>query len=121
VAQIQLIFWQNDCVLHDENNHITIPVLRQCRRTIFEERAEMAKGFHLALKNALKLNDVYGESAVTCNKRNSLRPTLDVNGIGGYIGEGKTVIASQAFAKISMRLVPNQDWEQITELFTKHL
>jgi uncharacterized protein YxjI len=45
----------------------------------------MAKGFHLALKNALKLNDVYGESAVTCNKRNSIRPTLDVNGIGGYI------------------------------------
>jgi acetylornithine deacetylase/succinyl-diaminopimelate desuccinylase-like protein len=48
--------------------------------------------------------------------------TLDVNGIwGGYTGAGaKTVIASQAFAKISMRLVPNQEWEHITELFTKH-
>jgi acetylornithine deacetylase/succinyl-diaminopimelate desuccinylase-like protein len=47
---------------------------------------------------------------------------LDVNGIwGGYTGAGaKTVIASQAFAKISMRLVPNQEWEHITELFTKH-
>jgi acetylornithine deacetylase/succinyl-diaminopimelate desuccinylase-like protein len=46
---------------------------------------------------------------------------LDVNGIwGGYTGAGAKVIASQAFAKISMRLVPNQEWEHITELFTKH-
>ena len=45
-----------------------------------------------------------------------------MNGIwGGYTGEGaKTVIASKAYAKISMRLVPHQDWEEITELFTKH-
>jgi acetylornithine deacetylase/succinyl-diaminopimelate desuccinylase-like protein len=55
-------------------------------------------------------------------ERNSVRPTLDVNGIwGGYIGEGaKTVIASKAFAKISMRLVPNQNPDEITALFTKH-
>jgi acetylornithine deacetylase/succinyl-diaminopimelate desuccinylase-like protein len=75
-----------------------------------------------AYKNALQLNDVYGEKGYTTNERNSIRPTLDVNGIwGGYQGQGaKTVIASQAFAKISMRLVPNQDWHEITDLFTKH-
>ncbi len=73
-------------------------------------------------RQALDLNDVYGEKGYVTNERNSIRPTLDVNGIwGGYQGEGaKTVIASKAFAKISMRLVPNQDWEEITELFTKH-
>jgi hypothetical protein len=54
-------------------------------------------------------------------KENSIRPTLDVNGIwGGYTGAGAKRLSSQAFAKISMRLVPNQEWEQITELFTKH-
>ena len=55
-------------------------------------------------------------------ERNSIRPTLDVNGIwGGYTGEGaKAVIASKAFAKISMRLVPNQQSEKITKLFSDH-
>ena len=55
-------------------------------------------------------------------ERVGIRPTLDVNGIwGGYTGEGaKTVIASKAYAKISMRLVPNQQDEKITELFTKY-
>jgi acetylornithine deacetylase/succinyl-diaminopimelate desuccinylase-like protein len=55
-------------------------------------------------------------------ERNSIRPTLDVNGIwGGYTGEGaKTVIPSKAFAKISMRLVPNQTSAEITEKFQKH-
>lgn len=111
--------------LHDENNHITIPgFYDKVEELSRAERDEMAKApFSLeAYKNALKLNDVYGEKGYTTNERNSIRPTLDVNGIwGGYQGEGaKTVIASQAFAKISMRLVPNQDWHEITELFTKH-
>ena len=111
--------------LHDEDNHITIPGFYDKVENLSDaERAEMAKApFSLeAYKNALKLNDVYGEKGYTTNERNSIRPTLDVNGIwGGYQGEGaKTVIASQAFAKISMRLVPNQDWHEITELFQKH-
>jgi acetylornithine deacetylase/succinyl-diaminopimelate desuccinylase-like protein len=111
--------------LHDENNQITIPgFYDRVQDLSFEERAEMAKApFDLEeYKKALDLNAVYGEKGYVTNERNSIRPTLDVNGIwGGYTGEGaKTVIASQAFAKISMRLVPNQDWEEITELFTKH-
>ncbi len=111
--------------LHDENNHITIPIFYDKVENLSEdERREMAKApFSLeAYKKALNIEDVYGEKGYTTNERNSIRPTLDVNGIwGGYIGEGaKTVIASKAYAKISMRLVPHQDWETITELFTKH-
>ncbi len=111
--------------LHDENNHITIPgFYDKVEELSTEERAEMAKApFSLEdYKKALELNDIYGEKGYVTNERNSIRPTLDVNGIwGGYTGEGaKTVIPSKAFAKISMRLVPNQDWEEITELFTKH-
>ena len=111
--------------LHDENNHITIPgFYDNVEELSAEERAEMAKApFSLEnYKKALNINDIYGEKGYTTNERNAIRPTLDVNGIwGGYTGEGaKTVIASQAFAKISMRLVPNQDWEEITALFTKH-
>ncbi len=111
--------------LHDENNHITIPgFYDNVAELSLEERAEMAKApFSLEnYKKALNLTDVYGEKGYTTNERNSIRPTLDVNGIwGGYTGEGaKTVIASKAFAKISMRLVPNQDWETITTLFTNH-
>ena len=111
--------------LHDENNHITIPgFYDNVEELSLAERAEMAKApFNLDnYKKALDLNDIYGEKGYLTNERNSIRPTLDVNGIwGGYTGEGaKTVIASQAFSKISMRLVPNQDWEDITTLFTKH-
>ncbi|MBP2831779.1 dipeptidase [Aquimarina sp. U1-2] len=111
--------------LHDENNHITIPgFYDKVEELSKEERAEMAKApFSLdAYKKSLDIHAVYGEEGYTTNERNSIRPTLDVNGIwGGYTGEGaKTVIASKAYAKISMRLVPNQDWEEITELFKNH-
>ncbi len=111
--------------LHDENNHITIPgFYDKVENLSKEERTQMAKApFSLdAYKKSLDINAVYGEEGYTTNERNSIRPTLDVNGIwGGYTGEGaKTVIASKAYAKISMRLVPNQDWEEITELFKTH-
>ncbi|MDN3642747.1 dipeptidase [Lutimonas halocynthiae] len=111
--------------LHDENNHITIPgFYDKVIEASPEERTEMAKApFSLdAYKNALDIEDVYGETSYSTNERNSIRPTLDVNGIwGGYIGEGaKTVIASKAYAKISMRLVPDQDPDEITNLFVEH-
>jgi acetylornithine deacetylase/succinyl-diaminopimelate desuccinylase-like protein len=111
--------------LHDENNYITIPGFYDAVQELSkEERAEMAKApFHLTnYKKALDIDDVDGEKGYSTNERNSIRPTLDVNGIwGGYTGEGaKTVIASKAYAKISMRLVPNQDWKEITQLFKNH-
>lgn len=111
--------------LHDGNNHITIPgFYDKVEELSQEERTEMAKApFSLdAYQKALDIAAVYGEKGYTTNERNSIRPTLDVNGIwGGYTGEGaKTVIASKAYAKISMRLVPHQDWKEITQLFKNH-
>ncbi|MFI8377314.1 dipeptidase [Leeuwenhoekiella sp. NPDC079379] len=111
--------------LHDENNHITIPGFYDAVEELStEERAKMAEApFSLEnYQNALNIDSVYGEKGYSTNERNSIRPTLDVNGIwGGYIGEGaKTVIASKAYAKISMRLVPDQDWKEITQLFKNH-
>ncbi len=111
--------------LHDENNRITIPgFYADVIELSLEERAEMAKAPYNeeAYKKALDIDAVYGEKGYSTMERGSIRPTLDVNGIwGGYTGEGaKTVIASKAFAKISMRLVPNQDPEKITDLFQKH-
>ena len=111
--------------LHDENNHITVPGFYDTVADLSAaERAEMAKApFDIeSYKKSIDIGDVYGEKGYSTNERNSIRPTLDVNGIwGGYMGEGaKTVIASKAYAKISMRLVPNQDWRDITELFKNH-
>ena len=111
--------------LHDEKNKITIPGFYDKVIEISpEERAEMAKAPYSeeAYKASIDLADVHGEEGFTTRERGSIRPTLDVNGIwGGYIGEGaKTVIASKAFAKISMRLVPDQDPHEITALFTNY-
>lgn len=111
--------------LHDEDNRVTIPgFYDKVAELSPEERAEMAKApFNLKdYENALDIKAVYGEKGYSTNERNSIRPTLDVNGIwGGYTGAGaKTVIASKAHAKISMRLVPHQDWKEITKLFKTH-
>lgn len=111
--------------LKDDKNKITIPGFYDKVEIISqEERAEMAKApFSLeAYKKSIGLTDIDGEEGYTTNERNSIRPTLDVNGIwGGYIGEGaKTVLPSKAYAKISMRLVPHQDSDEISELFTAY-
>jgi acetylornithine deacetylase/succinyl-diaminopimelate desuccinylase-like protein len=75
-----------------------------------------------SIKKALDIEHVVGESGFSTNERTGIRPSLDVNGIwSGYTGEGaKTVLPSKAHAKISMRLVPNQDSKKIDELFIKH-
>jgi acetylornithine deacetylase/succinyl-diaminopimelate desuccinylase-like protein len=111
--------------LHDEHNRITVPGFYDKVVELSDaERAEMAKApfSHEAYCKALDIEDTYGEKGYSTMERGSIRPTLDVNGIwGGYTGEGaKTVIASKAYAKISMRLVPDQDPEEITRLFKDH-
>lgn len=111
--------------LQDEDGHITIPNFYDKVANIStEERQEMAKApFDLEnYKKVLDIEDVKGEKGFTTLERVAIRPTLDVNGIwGGYIGEGaKTVLPSKAYAKISMRLVPNQSSEEITKLFQDH-
>ncbi|MBC7124325.1 MAG: dipeptidase [Bacteroidales bacterium] len=111
--------------LHDENNRVTIPGFYDDVLEVSpEERADMARApFNLDdYKKVLDIDDIYGEAGYTTMERTGIRPTLDVNGIwGGYIGEGaKTVLPSKAYAKISMRLVPNQNHEKIAQLFKKH-
>lgn len=111
--------------LHDDNMRITIPgFYDKVVELSDEDRAEMAKApfSEKAYCEALQIEATYGEATYSTMERGSIRPTLDVNGIwGGYTGEGaKTVIASKAFAKISMRLVPDQDPEEITQLFLNH-
>jgi len=111
--------------LHDEQGRITIPGFYDAVVELSaEERADLAKApfDEEEYKRDLALKAVAGEEGYTTPERTSIRPTLDVNGIwGGYTGEGaKTVLPAKASAKISMRLVPNQEPDAITELFSKH-
>lgn len=111
--------------LHDENNHITIPGFYDAVEELTQaERSEMAKAPFSEKEycESIGIKSTFGEKGYSTPERASIRPTLDVNGIwGGYIGEGaKTVIASKAHAKISMRLVPHQVSDKITKLFQKH-
>lgn len=111
--------------LHDANGHITIP-------GFYDDVLELPAQERAALNQApfdeqayaadLGVGAVQGEAGFTTIERTGIRPTLDVNGIwGGYTGEGaKTVLPSKAFAKISMRLVPNQSPDRITQLFTDY-
>jgi acetylornithine deacetylase/succinyl-diaminopimelate desuccinylase-like protein len=111
--------------MHDENNRITIP-------GFYDSVAEVSSQDRLKMNEApfslenyqsdLNIDSVHGEAGYTVLERTAIRPTLDVNGIwGGYTGEGaKTVLPSKAFAKISMRLVPHQNPDVITELFKNY-
>jgi acetylornithine deacetylase/succinyl-diaminopimelate desuccinylase-like protein len=108
--------------LKDSNKHITIPGFYD---DVLEVSAADRKAMNEApfdrnnYMKALDVKDTMGEAGYTILEQTSIRPTLEINGMwGGYIGEGaKTVLPSKAFAKISMRLVPNQSSEKITHLF----
>ena len=125
VANPATILCQLIASLHDEHNHITIPGFYDDVLPLSEaDREALNKApFDLSeYKKDLGVNDVWGEKGYTTLERTGTRPTLEVNGIwGGYTGEGaKTVLPSKASAKISMRLVPNQQSDKITQLFTEH-
>ncbi|MEP2025314.1 dipeptidase [Reichenbachiella sp.] len=112
--------------LIDDQGHITIPgFYDKVLELTTAEREAMAKApFDLEeYKKELDIADVKGEDGFTTLERIGIRPTLDVNGIwGGYIGEGaKTVLPSKAYAKISTRLVPNQNSDEITALVKNHI
>lgn len=112
--------------LHDENNHITIPgFYDDVLVASAEERKLMAQApfDEQAYKDDLGVKELWGEKGYSTNERTGIRPTLELNGIwGGYTGEGaKTVLPSKAFAKISARLVPNQQSDKITSLIINHL
>ena len=111
--------------LQDENNHITIPGFYDKVEELsnaYREQLNKAPFDEADYKKKLNIDEVHGEKGYTTIERTGIRPTLDVNGIwGGYIGEGaKTVLPSKAYAKISMRLVPNQDHKEIAKLFQSH-
>lgn len=112
--------------LHDKNGKITIDgFYDDVVELTPEDRAMIAKRpfDEEAYRKSLEVDELTGESGYTTVERTGVRPALDVNGIwGGHTGEGsKTVIPSQAHAKISMRLVANQDHNKIAELFEKHI
>ncbi len=111
--------------LTDEQGRITVKGFYDDVEVLSpEERADMGRApFDVeAYKKALDINDVHGEEGYSSLERTGIRPSLDVNGIwGGYTDKGaKTILPSQAHAKISMRLVPHQNSEKITELFKTH-
>ncbi len=125
VANPATILCQLIASLHDENNRITIP-------GFYDDVLELSQTERDALNRApfdledykkdLAIEEIWGEKGYSTIERTGTRPTLEVNGIwGGYIGEGaKTVLPSKASAKISMRLVPNQQSDKITKLFKDH-
>lgn len=111
--------------LIDENGHITV-------KGFYDDVVNLSRKDRKMLGRApynaqeymagIGVKALTGEKGYTTLERVGIRPCLDVNGIwGGYTGEGsKTVIPSEAHAKISMRLVPNQDSKTIAKLFAKH-
>lgn len=109
----------------DENNHVTIPGFYDKVQELTKDQRERLNAAPFDLneyQEKLDIAEVHGEAGFTTIERIGIRPTLDVNGIwGGYIGEGaKTVLPSKANAKISMRLVPDQDWHEIAEIFENY-
>jgi acetylornithine deacetylase/succinyl-diaminopimelate desuccinylase-like protein len=112
--------------MHDDKGRVTLPgFYDRVRNLSKEERAELAR---LPINDSHYLeetgvSDLYGESGFTANERIGVRPTLDVNGLlSGFTGEGsKTVIPAWAMAKLSTRLVPDQDPKEVHQQLLRYL
>ena len=112
--------------MHDENGRVTLPGYYDSVRSLDdEERAELARlpldeTFYLEQTGAPEL---FGETGYTAYERVGARPTLEVNGLlSGFTGEGsKTVLPAKAMAKISMRLVPDQNPDEVYKQFKRYL
>jgi acetylornithine deacetylase/succinyl-diaminopimelate desuccinylase-like protein len=112
--------------LHDKNRHITIPRFYNNVKRLTKKEKDNYKRLKFSdkkLARELGVKELVGEKGFTTLERLWARPTLDCNGIfGGFTGKGaKTIIPSMATAKISMRLVPDQDPKKIIKEFTKYI
>jgi acetylornithine deacetylase/succinyl-diaminopimelate desuccinylase-like protein len=112
--------------LHDKHGHITIPHFYNGVNKITKKEKENYKRLKFSDKKLAKelgVTELHGEKGFSTIERLWARPTLDCNGIfGGFTGKGaKTIIPSMATAKISMRLVPNQDPKRVAKDFTKYI
>jgi len=126
VANPANILAQLIAAMHDKDNKVTIP-------HFYDKVVEFSPEFRQLLnsipfdeekyKKHIGVKALWGEKGYTPLERASIRPTLDVNGIwGGYTGDGpKTIIPSKASAKITMRLVPDQEPGEISRLFTEYI
>ena len=109
----------------DDNGKILIPGFYDDIVEVSDTEREMMDKAPFSLeeyKKSIGVEELFGEKGYTTNERTGIRPTFDVCGIwGGYTGEGaKTVLPSKAYAKISTRLVPNQDHNKIADMFVKY-
>ncbi len=106
----------------DENNRVVMPGFYDDVLEASDKERELLNRAPFdkeEYKKALDVDELAGEKGYTTIERTGIRPSFDVCGIwGGYTGEGaKTVLPSKAYAKISARLVPNQDHEKIAKMF----
>ena len=109
----------------DDNGKILIPGFYDDIVEVSDTEREMMDKAPFSIeeyKKSIDVEELFGEKGYTTNERTGIRPTFDVCGIwGGYTGEGaKTVLPSKAYAKISTRLVPNQDHNKIADMFVKY-
>ena len=110
----------------DDKGRITIPHFYDDVLPIPEEERRMIAAIPFSQEEynkAIDVNDVFGEEGYSTLERNSCRPSFDICGIwGGYTGEGaKTVLPARAFAKVSCRLVANQNYETISQAFVDYM
>ena len=112
--------------MHDRNGRVSLPgFYNQVRDLSQEERQELARlpVYESDYIDQTGVAALHGEAGFTANEQAGARPTLDVNGLlSGFIGEGsKTVIPAWAMAKLSMRLVPNQDPQEVHQQLLQYM